>query len=203
MKKMTFLLVLLGFAISISAQENVKSPISWGIRAGLDRSYRANLVYHDFDGTTFSEFIGIYARVRRNSTSSVSFQGEFLYKTFSVGKVYYVKTSNFELPVSVRFSPRGNNFFSIYAGFAPVLKLSTEIYFGQKSTTNKRSPNLSYFGGISAQLPFWQNKLGLDLRYCGYLDDNYAFRASSLGGATYTSTNNASTFDFAMTYNFK
>jgi hypothetical protein len=203
MKKTTFLLILLGFAINVRAQRNVKLPISLGIRAGLDRSYRAKLVYHDFDGTTFSEFISIYARFRRNNTSSLSFQGEFLYKTFSVGNSYYVKTTNFELPVSVRFSPRSNQKFSMYAGFAPAIKLATEIYFGQKSTTNGRSPNLSYFAGISAQLPFWQNKFGFDLRYCGYLADNYDFKTSSLGGATYTSTNNATTLDVALTYNFK
>jgi hypothetical protein len=203
MKKITFLLIFLSLTTSVIAQKITKPLISWGFRAGLDRSYRAKLEYHDFEGTTFSEFMSVYTRVRRGNRSSMSFQGEFLYKTFSVGKGYYVKTTNFELPISVRFSPPSNEIFAMYAGLSPVIKLSTEIYFGQKSTINQRPPNLSYFAGISAQLPFWQNKLGLDLRYCGYLVDNYAFRAASLGGATYASTNNASTFDVALTYNFK
>jgi hypothetical protein len=203
MKKNLLFSTFLCFAINIFSQSVEDNRISWGIRGGFDLSYRTKFGYHESEGTAFSEFLSVYAQKRVNETTPFYLQSELLYKTFLVDNYNSLKTMNLELPISIKFSPRGKGLFYIYTGFAPVFPLRSADNYGNKATHFDPRINLSYFAGTSVQLPFWHNRLGLDFRYCGYLADNYIFITFSSGGARVQVQNNASTFDFALIYKIK
>jgi hypothetical protein len=197
MKKITFLSILLCVTMPAFAQETKKSPISWGIRAGTNVSYRTKYAYHDPRGSGTAELLGVYIQWQKQPQSHFKYQLEVLYKTFSVG----VKITNLELPLSVKYFP--SETFNIFIGGAPVLPLVSVDDNGDRITKFKNPVNLSYFLGIGGQIPFGKNALGLDFRYCGYAFDNYVFTTGSLGGCCFNVSNKAATFDFSITYHFK
>jgi hypothetical protein len=204
MKKKLLLSTFLLFTTIVFSQNVENAPISWGIRAGFDRAHRTNLQYHEDEGSAFSEFLGIYVQKRLHNASPYYFQGELLYKTFTVNNWFTVKTINIEMPFSLKLVQRRKGNFNIYAGLGPVIPLASLEYSDYQRFEYKTPINLSYFAGIGGQLPFWQNKIGLELRYCRYLADNYAYETASPGSTrNFTLTNNASTFDWALTYKFK
>jgi opacity protein-like surface antigen len=110
-----------------------------------------------------------------------------------------------EMPFSIKLVQDNKANSNIYAGLAPVIPLTSFQYINTHRLENKTSVNLSYFVGIGVQLPFRQkDRVGLELRYCRYLTDNYAYETASPGSTrNFTITNNASTFDWAITYKFR
>ncbi len=197
-------LFLFAFLIvtNISAQNIIApKPITFGIHGGFNLSNpKAN------QSSGFSGILGVYVEIKPINVKNIRFQTELLYKPTTVGNTYGaldVKTLNIELPILVKISPTIPSLkqFSLILGFAPTFPFYSKTIIG---TITKFSPaiNLSYFGGISFQLPKPNNKFEIDVRHCGYIADNYNYIVCNRGGGCGQISNKTSTFDVALLYNF-
>jgi hypothetical protein len=197
-------LFLFAFLIvsNISAQNiSMPEPIIFGIHGGFNFSNpNAN------QSSGFGGLLGIYVEIKPINVENVRFQAELAYKTIKVVnayRVYDVKTQSIELPILVKMSPAISNLkqFSIIVGIAPSVPLRSKSDF---STITKFDPaiNLSYFGGIGFQLPKPNDKFEIDVRYCGYVKNNYAYGTFNGGGGSGVGSNKTATFDVGLLYNF-
>jgi hypothetical protein len=198
MTKYLLLLTLLVLTKNLSAQKEIgNKSLSWGIKIGGNASIPKSSYT-----SNFAEVLGIYLQTKLTK-SPWSFQTEILYKVTAVGRTYgdiTLRTSSIELPVSVKFLFTKRVTF--FAGLAPSIPYYSETIIG-KITKFTPPVNLSYFLGIGILIPTPENRFGLDFRYCGYVADNFAYSSCNRGGGCGIISNQTSTFDVALTCNFR
>jgi hypothetical protein len=166
--------------------------LSLGVRVGT------NLATSDGYKNGTAGLFGVYLQTNSLKHSFLHFQLEALYKVIIINKPYhsgdfYKYTTNVELPLSIKLSPKKQ--FFIFGGIAPSISL---LFYDDIGSVNQtKSPiHLSYFAGIGST--FYEG-IGLDFRICRdyNLYRSYAYSYKSLA------KNNVTTLDIALTYTFK
>jgi hypothetical protein len=205
-KTFTTYLFLLFSTVIFSQNAKARKSIAWGFRAGFNYSIPKKYANNSQDDGALSELVGVYLQTKFQDIP-FSLQNELLYKTTRVG-IYsgdVLKTQSIELPFSICYLPNAikNKNLGFFVGLAPSIPFFSETNLG-KITKFTPAVNLSYFVGTKILLPSVNNRLGFDIRFSGYLWNNYAYKRCYLGRVGCPDNmEKTATVDVAFIYNFR